>query len=368
MRFKYNIKAVFRSKEFLFWNMAFPIIMGVIFHIAFGTIDVSLGTIPVAIVLAGDLSPIAAAFYDALPSFDGFLDATVTYQAYANTLLFEREVAGVFVLGQGIELMTNGGGISVSILETMANEFMAIASAMGNIATVNLESVVGAMAAIESYTTSLVPFRQLGATSLQNYFYVMLAVGCFMGVHMGLNTAEQLQPDMSLRGARVSIAPVSKIRLFFESLFSSVLVQFLMSVIIIAFYMFVLGVEFGTRLGLLVLACLVASAMSVAFGMFIASVTEGKVKTKRTIVMALTNIFLITAGMMSIAVRNVVRQHVFVVDRLNPVALISDTFVTLAIRENLQVYVQNMIIMAAATLVLIVVSGAIMARRKYANL
>jgi len=368
MRFKYNIKSVFRSKEFLFWNMAFPIIMGVIFHIAFGTIDFSLNTIPVAIVLAGDLSPIAAAFYGALPSFEGFLDATVTYQAYANTLLFERDVAGVFVLGNGIELMTTGGGISVSILETMANEFMAIAGAVGNIATVNPESVAGAIAAIEGYTTSLTPFRQLGAGSMQNYFYVMLAVGCFMGVHMGLNGAEQLQPDMSLQGARVSIAPVSKIKLFFESLFSGVLVQFFMSVIIIAFYMFVLGVEFGTRIGLLVLACLVASAMSVALGMFIASVTEGKVKTKRTIVMALTNIFFIAGGMMSIAIRNVVRQHVFILDRLNPIVLISDTFVTLAIRENLQMYVQNMIIMAVATVVLVVVSGTIMARRKYANL
>jgi len=348
--------------------MAFPIVMGIIFHIAFGDLGFDIGLIPVAVVVGGDLSPIAYAFYSALPSLGVVMDATVMEQTAATALLHAREISGVFVLGDGIELFTTGGGIAVSILETVANEFMAVSGAVGNIAAVNPGAIPAAIAAIESYTTSITPFSQIGANVLQNYFYVMLALGCFMGVHMGLSSAEQIQPDMSLVGTRVSVAAVPKLKLFFENLFAGVLMQFLMSIVTVAFYTFVLNVNFGPRLGLVLLACFVASAMSVALGMLIASIVKGKITIKRTLVMAFTNVFMIAAGMMSIAIRNTIRDFAPILDRINPVALISDTFVTLAIRENLELYIQNMIIMGVLVLVFAVISGVIMARRTYENI
>ena len=51
--FKYSLKNAFRQKEFLFWILAFPIILGTFFYVAFNSMyekESMFNKIPVAIV------------------------------------------------------------------------------------------------------------------------------------------------------------------------------------------------------------------------------------------------------------------------------------------------------------------------------
>ena len=50
--FKYSLKVLFRNKGLLFWTFAFPIILGLLFNLAFSNIENSeeFNTIEIAII------------------------------------------------------------------------------------------------------------------------------------------------------------------------------------------------------------------------------------------------------------------------------------------------------------------------------
>jgi len=353
----------------MFWGMAFPVIMGIIFNVAFGGLSSGeFNPIPVAVVIMDDMAMISTAFYEALPMLSEVMAATVTGYEYAAELLFEREIAGIFLLGYELELVVNSGGVDASILETVANEFSMTAITLGNIVNIDPHGIIAAVEAMQGYTTSMLQLNLQAVGILENFFYVMLAIGCFMGIHLGLESVANLQADMTQVGARVSVSPTSKLRLFAETVVSNTIVQFIMSVAVMLFYMHVLGVEFGERLGLILLACFFSGTMAVTVGMFVAAITPGRLAAKRNIILALCNVFFIAGGMFAIEIRNLIRELVPIFDRLNPIVLISDTFVSLAIRENLDIFIQNSLTMLGITIILCAASGLVLARRRHANL
>ena len=365
MRLKYNLLQLFRVKENLFWGMALPFVMGIIFFIAFGGVEFELDPIPVAIVETRPLNTVTRTFVEMANYLEEDELLLVSFTSYENAveLLRQGEIAGVVLLGESIELMLMSAGIGQSILEIIAGEFIIRFTSAANITSLRPEFLAYVMAAIEHYESVNAPVRELPISVLTNFFFVMLAVGCFMGSSIGLKSGFELQAQMTDVAARLSVSPTPKIVLFIENLLTGTIGQSMITTATLLFYTFVLGVDFSDRWGLIFLACVFGSFASVAFGMFFSIVLPGTEEAKSLYLMLISQALFISAGMMSSAIRNLVRSTVPVLDRINIVAIISDTFLTLVIHEDLSRYVQQLTILFVIA-VLCSVTGAAVLRRQ----
>ena len=365
MRLKYNLLQLFRIKDNLFWGMALPLVMGIIFTVAFGGTDFELDPIPVAIVETRPLNILTRSFVEMANYLEEDELLLVSFTSYEDAvgLLRQGEVSGVVLLGESIELMLISSGIGPSILETIAGEFIVRFTSAANIASLRPELLAGAMAATERYESVNTPVRELPISVLTNFFFVMLAIGCFMGSNIGAKSGFELQAQMTDVAARLSVSPTPKIVLFTENLLTGTIGQTIITTITLLFYTFVLGVDFGDRWGLILLACIAGSFASVAFGMFFSIVLPGTEEAKSLYLMLISQALFISAGMMSYEIRNFIRNTVPVLDRINIVAIISDTFLTLVIHEDLSRYMQQLTILLAIA-VLCSVSGAAVLRRQ----
>ena len=369
MRLKYNLLQMFRTKENLFWGMALPLVMGVIFFLAFGGVEFELDPIPVAIVETRPLNTLTRSFVEMANYLEEDELLQVSFASYDNAMemLRQREISGVILLGESIELVLMSAGIGQSILETITGEFIIRFTSAANIASLRPEFLANAMVAIERYESVNAPVRELPISVLTNFFFVMLAVGCFMGTNIGAKSGFELQSHMTDVAARLSVSPTPKIVLFIENLLAGTIGQTMITTITLLFYTFVLGVDFGDRWGLILLACIVGSFASVAFGMFFSIVLPGNEEAKSLYLMLLSQALFIAAGMMSYAIRNIVRSAVPILDRINIVAIISDTFLTLVIHEDLSRYVQQLATLFAIAVLCSVVGAAVLRRQASAN-
>jgi len=370
MRLKYNLIQLLRTKENLFWGIAFPLVMGIIFFFAFGGVEFELGPIPIALVETRPLNNITRSFVEVVSNLEEeeLLQGIHTDYATAAEMLRSGEVAGVVILGNSIELMLMGGGVRQSILETITNEFLIRVTTIANITSLRPELLAQAITAIEHYEPINAPVRELPISAITNFFFVMLAVGCFMGSSMGCKSGFELQAHMTDVAARLSIAPTPKIRLFTENLLSCTIAQSMITIVTLLFYTYVLGVEFGGRWGFILLACIVGSFASVAFGLFFSIVLPGSIDGKSTYLTVISQVLFISAGMISLDVRNIVRSTVPLLDRINIVAIIGDSFLTLVIHEDINRYIELLATLLGIALLCSLAGAYVLRRQAYADL
>ena len=95
---KYTLLNLLRDKGQVFWCVAFPLLLGTMFHFAFGGLGSgeSFSAIPVAVVMQEESSELRSMF-DSLskPGEDQFLEVTYASAADARELLKAKEVYGI---------------------------------------------------------------------------------------------------------------------------------------------------------------------------------------------------------------------------------------------------------------------------------
>jgi ABC-2 type transport system permease protein len=136
----------------------------------------------------------------------------------------------------------------------------------------------------------------------------------------------------------------------------------------LVFYVVALGADFGNQWGLLVLTLLVASFASVAFGMLFSMVVPGSVDKIGGYLSAVVYTFAIAAGLINSDIRNMVRDSVPLLDRVNIVAIISDTFLALVIHDDLSRYIQQLMILLGIAVVSTIIGATALRRKSYVDL
>ena len=95
---KYTLLNLLRDKGQVFWCVAFPLLLGTMFHFAFGGLGSgeSFSAIPVAVVMQEESSELRS-MLDSLskPGEDQFLEVTYASAADAKELLKAKEVYGI---------------------------------------------------------------------------------------------------------------------------------------------------------------------------------------------------------------------------------------------------------------------------------
>ena len=377
--FKYALLRLMRNKANLFWILVFPIVLGCFFKIAFSNITASesFHTIPVAVV-EGDNAD-ATAFHTMIEqlsgdSEDAMLSATFCDDKKARTLLEKGKVDGIFYTTDTVELAVNSdlsdASINQSILQSLLTPYYLNRDLIVQILTTNpgnIESLVDSIGQSVD-TRKEVSLTRNNIDTYDQYFYNLIAMACLYTAMGGINLAINNSANLSSLAARKTIAPAKRAALIGTELLAIILFESLLNMVSFLFIVTVLGIHMTTHLGLALLTILISTTFSITFGMFLGCVGPKSEGGKTGLMFAVVMPLCFLSGLMMGTMRMVVEKYAPFVNRINPAALISDSFYALNNYDTLTRYTGNILTLLLMTALFLIISILVTRRKTYASL
>ena len=377
--FKYALLRLMRNKANLFWILVFPIVLGCFFKIAFSNITASesFHTIPVAVVEGNSAD--ATAFHTMIEqlsgdSEDAMLSATFCDDKKARTLLEKGKVDGIFYTTDTVELAVNSdlsdASINQSILQSLLTQYYLNRDLIVQIITTNpgnIESLVDSIGQSVD-TRKEVSLTRNNTDTYDQYFYNLIAMACLYTAMGGINLAINNSANLSSLAARKTIAPAKRAALIGTELLAIILFESLLNMVSFLFIVTVLGIHMTTHLGLALLTILISTTFSITFGMFLGCVGPKSEGGKTGLMFAVVMPLCFLSGLMMGTMRMVVEKYAPFVNRINPAALISDSFYALNNYDTLTRYTGNILTLLLMTVLFLIISILVTRRKTYASL
>lgn len=383
--FKYTAKTLLGDKMLIFWTFAFPVILGAFFYMAFSDIEDSekLHVIDIAVVENTGFresemwKESLEALSDEASGEQVFCTKYVSEEE-AKRLLSEKEIAGYFMLTDGEPQVTVASdGINETVLKYVVEEIYQTEEIVRNTAERRIQQ--GEMPTAEFYeqlskeVMNLVDSENGGIRDISGAnlsytmieFYTLIAMTCLYGGILGMVAVNQNLANMSSKGKRVSVSPVGKSRMILSSVLAGYVIQMVGVALLFAFTIFVLHVDYGNHLPLIVLLALCGGLAGLSVGIAIAVLVKSGDNVKTGIVISVTMAGCFLSGMMGITMKYLVDKNIPLLNLLNPANMITDGLYALYYYDTFDRYWQNAasLLVFAFSMILFSVLG--LRRQKY---
>ena len=385
--FKYSLKALLRNKMLIFWTFAFPIILGTLFKVAFSNIENSekLDIINIAIVQNEEFEN-NEAFKTSFEKLsdenneDRLFNTKYTTKEEAKDLLNKGEIIGYMELKQDKPVLTFvTNGIDETVFKHVAEEIVQISDIIKQLSQTQIQKQIASgnyiinydeiyNKAIEMAKEDNVELKNISNSNLSYTmieFYTLIAMTCLYGGMLSMVSINQILANMSNKGKRIAVSPTKKSIIILSSLLASYIVQLIGLAILLLYTLFVLGVDYGSNTGLIILLAIVGSFAGLALGTFVGTIFKASENTKTGILIALTMLGCYLSGMMGITMKYVVDKNVPIINKINPASMITDGFYSLYYYDRLDRYWFNIASLLIFALILIVISFFSLRRQKY---
>ena len=385
--FKYSLKDLLRNKMLIFWTFAFPIILGTLFKVAFSNIENSekLDIINIAIVQNEEFEN-NEAFKTSFEKLsdenneDRLFNTKYTTKEEAKDLLNKGEIIGYMELKQDKPVLTFvTNGIDETVFKHVAEEIVQTSDIIKQLSQTQIQKQIASgnyiinydeiyNKAIEMAKEDNVELKNISNSNLSYTmieFYTLIAMTCLYGGMLSMVSINQTLANMSNKGKRIAVSPTKKSIIILSSLLASYIVQLIGLAILFLYTLFVLGVDYGSNTGLIILLAIVGSFAGLALGTFVGTIFKASENTKTGILIALTMLGCYLSGMMGITMKYVVDKNVPIINKINPASMITDGFYSLYYYDRLDRYWFNIASLLIFALILIVISFLSLRRQKY---
>lgn len=374
--FKYSFKDFVRNRIILFWIILFPMILGVMFNFAFGGIydsTTKFSEIPAAVVTNGNFSILKNVLDEMDKSDTRLFKITYTDEETALEMLEKGEVDGV-IYDDFLEpkLSVRGeSGITVSILKTFLDRYKSSAAIIGETAMRNPEKIPEIVEAMSAETGDCLKMKNYSDGNMDpyvTYFYNLLGMACMYVSMVGMYTVIRNQANLSPQGMRINAAPGGKLSMILGSLAAGQLIFYIGTMFAAAFLCFVLGVDFGISFGWIAVIIFFGVAVGLTMGFFVGSIGRMSENTKRGLLLGASMVFSFLSGLMVGDMPMIIEESCPLLNRINPVRLICDSFYVMSSYGFNDRMAYNLCALAVWT-VFFTAGGFIMSRRrKYKSL
>lgn len=385
--FKYSLKDLLRNKMLIFWTFAFPIILGTLFKVAFSNIENSekLDIINIAIVQNEEFEN-NEAFKTSFEKLsdenneDRLFNTQYTTKEEAKDLLNKGEIIGYMELKQDKPVLTFvTNGIDETVFKHVAEEIVQTSDIIKQLSQTQIQKQIASgnyninydeiyNKAIEMAKENNVELKNISNSNLSYTmieFYTLIAMTCLYGGMLSMVSINQTLANMSNKGKRIAVSPTKKSIIILSSLLASYIVQLIGLAILFLYTLFVLGVDYGSNTGLIILLAIVGSFAGLALGTFVGTIFKASENTKTGILIALTMLGCYLSGMMGITMKYVVDKNVPIINKINPASMITDGFYSLYYYDRLDRYWFNIASLLIFALILVIISFFSLRRQKY---
>lgn len=375
--FKYTLKVLLRNKGLLFWTFAFPILLGILFNMAFKDIEnkEAFDVVDIAIVenayFKNDL--VFKESFKTLSNDDSnkIFDVTYTDLENAKKLLEEEKITGYLTLtGTGVNITVTSSGTEETILRYVTEEiesekeiiysFLTSEKEEGNN---NFAEEINKIMANTDAKINNISNKNLGYTMIE--YYTLIAMAALYGGTISMNATNYKLANMNPVGKRTAISPVSKRKMILGSLLASYIVQLIGLSLLFIFTIFVMKVDYGNNLPLVILLGLIGSLAGLSLGIMISSLFKTNENNKDGILISITMLWCFLSGMMGITMKYVVDKYVPILNKINPASMMTDGLYALYYYETKERYFFDIISLLVFSFIMIIISYRSLRRQKY---
>jgi ABC-2 type transport system permease protein len=376
--FKYRIKGTVRDVETIFWTLAFPLIMATFFGLVFSNLTgdyVEFETVNIGIIESEaylDDAQFQSSLKEASQSEGKPLFDVAVFETKDQALeaLKNKEISGYVEVGDELVMNVSGTGFNQSIMKTFLDWYAQMNSAVNNI----IEENPAAAMRIQEVMEDQVEYTREKQTDMKEpdsmitYYYALIAMTCLYGAFMGMREVTFVQANQSPQGARQSVAPTHKLKVFASSLCAVTLIQFTSILILIMFLVFVFKVEFANQVGYVLLGSFAGCCLGVSFGALVSAIVKKRDGVKVAIIISVSMALSFAAGMMQSSIKFALERAVPALAYLLPGNLIANTFYALYYYDGYDRFLLNVAIMFGMAGVMYLIVFMIMRRQQYASI
>ena len=381
--FKYSLKVLFRNKPLIFWTYIFPLILALLFNLAFKDIESNevLKTIDIAVVNSESFEndTIAKNILKELSSEENkIFNIEYTDLEKSKELLENKEISGYIIYDNDIKIVINNNGINETILKYTLDEIQNTKNMVnimlnssitkeinnGNININYNEIYNNIMNKISNTNIKLndISNKNLSYTMIE--YYTLIAMAALYGSMLSMYITNYNDARMCPVGKRKNVSPTNKMTLIVSGLLSSYIVQLIGMFILFMFMIFILKIEF-IKLGKVIFLSLLSSLAGLSLGVFVSSVFKSKENTKTGIIITITMICCYLSGMMGITMKYIIDTNIPIINKINPANMITDALYSLYYYEDNIRYSFNIISLIIFSTIMILISYLKLRREKY---
>ena len=187
-------------------------------------------------------------------------------------------------------------------------------------------------------------------------YYTLLAMACLYGAMISIFITNKNSANITSAGKRTTISPVHKKTMLLSSFLASYIVQMLGILVIFLYTIFVLKVDYGNNIPLVILLLSLGSLAGLTLGIAIGTLLKASETTKTGILIAITMFFSFLSGMMGITMKYVIDTNVPILNLINPAAMITDGFYSLYYYDTLNRFYFNIISLIVFSIIMLAIS------------
>lgn len=367
-----RLKVIFRTKSLIFWTLIFPIILGTLFNMAFSNLDASEKFDPINVGIVQDEN------YEKDTGFDNLIKSlskgenkifnTNYYRnkSEATKALKDNKIIGYYYNNEKINMVVKTNGINETIMKYISDKYYEYYIVSNNLINIkNKDFKIEMLDNLNSNKTYIKekPINNLNMTVL--YFYSLIGMVCLYGGFFGVDAVNVSEANLSKKGARLVVAPTNKLKNLLSSLLAGYTIQVIEVFIIFLYLIYVLNIDFGNSIPLIILMLLVGSFAGITMGTFIGVSNKKDENTKSGIVLSITMLCSFLSGMMMSEMKYIIANNLPLLALINPVNMITDGLYSLYYYDDLTRFNTNIISLLIFSLIMIIGSFMFVRRKKY---
>lgn len=377
--FKYTFKIIFRNKVLIFWTFAFPLILVTLFNLAFSNIEKTeqLTVFEIGIVdndkfkedtvLKTTLEELSAEGENKI-----FNISYGTEEVLKEKLLNEN-IIGYLLITDESKIVVKENGIEQTVFSKVVDEINQTKLIINDI--VNKQMLSGSQVDVSQiYQKVLNDLNDYQANIKDNSkdnlsysmieYYTVIAMTCLYGAMFGMLAINNNLPNMSKNGMRVSISPTKKIVTALSSSLASYLVQLIGISLLFLYTIFIIKVDYGANIFYIILLALIGCLAGCTFGTAIASFFKTSENNKIGIIISFTMVGSFLSGMMGITMKYVIDSNIPLLNKINPVNMITDGLYSLYY-SGMNRYWFNIYSLLIFSAIMLIITIVVLRRQKY---
>ncbi|MBP3707804.1 MAG: ABC transporter permease [Clostridia bacterium] len=199
-------------------------------------------------------------------------------------------------------------------------------------------------------------------------YYTLIAMTCMYGGIIGAVAISWILANMTNIGKRTSVSPSSKLTMILSSCMASYVVQIIGIAILFAFTIFGLKVDYGDKLPQIILLSSIGCLAGLSLGLAVSTTVKSGEGAKVGIILAITMTGSFLSGMMGVTMKYIIDKNAPIINKLNPVNMITDGFYSLYYYDTLDRFNFNVASLAIFSVIMLVISVMTLRRQKYDNI
>ncbi len=366
-----QFKIMLRKKEALFWVVFFPIILATFFNLAFSnlTSQEKFKSFNIAIIESDNYKN-DKNFQTLIGQLSTGKNKLFNYEVVTKEKALEKlnsnKVIAYLDYQEKIEIIVNDNNINVNILKGIIDNYYQTNSIFTNILSYRPFLNVEELAIKFSAETDFFKNESSKNTDYTViYFYSLIGMACLYSATFSMFAINRLEADSGAKGARIAVSSTPKYIMILSSLLASFIIQFLIILILLAYLIFILKINFGNKIDLIVLVCFVGTVVSSMLGIFVSTLFKTSIEKKTGIIISYTMVCSFLAGMMFIDMKYIVADKLPFLAAINPVNLITDSLYAIYYySEPTRVYL-NIFLLLSFAFILLLLSINSLRRKRY---